>query len=65
MLKIHFNSRVCMIRHKSTAVTNIIQILSRVRKVEKHYLLASSCLSVCASFRKEQLCSHWTDFHEI
>ena len=25
----------------------------------------SACLSVRLSIRMEQLCSHWTDFHEI
>jgi hypothetical protein len=29
------------------------------------WLLAASHLSVCWSDRKEQLASHWTDFHEI
>jgi hypothetical protein len=37
--------------------------------VFRKVLLASSCLSVCASFspsvRMEQLGSHWTYFHEI
>jgi hypothetical protein len=31
----------------------------------EEFILASSCLSVRPSFRKLQLGSHWTNFHEI
>ena len=33
--------------------------------LKKKWILASLCLSVCASVRVEQLGSQWTDFHEI
>jgi hypothetical protein len=38
----------------------------RVRKIAKiDYYLQHVYLSVVPSIRKEQLGSHWTDFHEI
>jgi hypothetical protein len=34
-------------------------VLAKLRKVT-----ISLVISVCLSVRMEQLCSHWTDFHE-
>jgi hypothetical protein len=36
----------------------------RFQNCEKR-LLASSRLTICPSAHMEQLCSQWTDFHEI
>jgi len=42
----------------------VCNIFRRVRKISKSDL-ALLCLSVCPSFRIEQLGSHLKDFHEI
>ena len=42
-----------------------VLIFRRIRKTVEKRVSALSCLSVHPSFHLEQLCSYWTDFHEI
>jgi len=44
---------------------SLVDIFRSVRIAKNDSLLRHARLSVCPSFRTEQLCSHWTDFHEI
>jgi len=50
--------------HRRKQLTRF-QATRRVRKIAVKRLLASSCLPVRPSVRREQLGSHWTGFHEI
>jgi hypothetical protein len=48
---------------KSGAVTYILGAFTKLRKATISSIIYV-CLSVCLSFRMQQLGSHWTDFHE-
>ena len=60
------SAKYYMFRHITEISKNVSRsLIKRFSQNCEKLLLASLCLSVSPSVRRQQLGSHWTDFHEI